>query len=58
MVKQLRTWQDLPYNPAFCNIKRNLIICNFIVIGENPQIVFRKYVEAGPNANLDKVLEI
>ena len=51
MVKQLRTQEDLPYNPAFCNIQRNLIICNFIIIGENPQTVFRKCVEAGPDAN-------
>ena len=45
-----------------CNIQdaqdRGLVIRNFIVTGTHSQTVYRKCVEAGPDATLQKVLEI
>ena len=45
-----------------CNIQdtqdRDLIIRNFIVTGANSQTAYRQCVEAGPDATLQKVLEI
>ena len=45
-----------------CNIQdaqdKELIIRNFIVTGANSQTAYRKCVEAGPDATLQKVLEI
>ena len=37
---------------------RNLITQNFIVIGANSQAAYRQCVEAGPNAKLERILEI
>ena len=45
-----------------CNIQdaqdRELIIRNFIVTGANSQTAYRQCVEAGPDATLQKVIEI
>ena len=37
---------------------KNLFIRNFIVTGANSQAAYRQCVEAGPNAKLERILEI
>ena len=37
---------------------KNLFIWNFIVTGTNSQAAYRQCVEAGPNAKLERILEI
>ena len=37
---------------------KNIIIWNFLVTSVNSQAAYRQCIEAGPNANWDRILEI